>query len=166
MQHQPQQGQHHLSDFEKDKHRITTKQPGTFKGVPFCDKDLEKFRVHSHTAFSCNSRLLITPPFSLSILWAKPSLNLSRSVSSGPQAPKLGTDLGYAFISGFPRAFVPPVPGSSTIRVFVVFVFLGSTSTSGHRRRPAPGPERRGMEDRCLCRFSGVWGARIPSYGL
>ena len=24
MQHQPQQGQHHLSDFEKDEHRITT----------------------------------------------------------------------------------------------------------------------------------------------
>ena len=30
----------------------------------------------------------------LSLLWAKPSLDLSRSVSSGPQAPKLGTDLG------------------------------------------------------------------------
>ena len=27
MQHQPQQGQHHLSDFQKDEHRITFRDP-------------------------------------------------------------------------------------------------------------------------------------------
>ena len=40
-------------------------KPGNFRGVPFCDKDLEKIYIQSHTAFFHNSHLHISLSFSL-----------------------------------------------------------------------------------------------------
>ena len=73
-------------------------KPGHFKGVPFCDKDLEKFRAQN----SLNSRLCISLPFSLNlfVLFIKYkaeahfySISLPIKVELSPQEIKLSFEM-------------------------------------------------------------------------
>ena len=73
-------------------------KPGHFKGVPFCDKDLEKFRAQN----SLNSRLCISLPFFLKffVLFIKYkaevhfySISLPIKVELSPQEVKLSFEM-------------------------------------------------------------------------